>query len=58
MPTRENIEMFEDLLTAAGGLVEMKRQVDRVEQEIRTSRAQASGFIPPITRRVSFMTRP
>jgi DNA methyltransferase 1-associated protein 1 len=52
MPTRENIEVFDGLLTAAGGLIDMKRQVDRVEQEVRTMRAQSSGFIPPVARRV------
>lgn len=53
MPTRENIDIFDKLLTAAGGLIDMKRQVDRVEQEVRTLKAQSSGFIPPVTERVS-----
>lgn len=53
MPTRENNSVFDGLLQAAGGLIDMKRQVDRVEQEIRTLKAQASGFVPPVARRVS-----
>jgi len=48
MPTRNNIEIFERLLVAAGGLVDMKRQVDRVEQEMRTLRAQREGFVAPM----------
>lgn len=52
MPTRENIEVFDGLLLAAGGLIDMKRQVDRVESEIRTLKAQVSGFVPPIAKRV------
>jgi DNA methyltransferase 1-associated protein 1 len=48
MPTRDNLEVFDRLLHAAGGLVDMKRQVDRVEQEVRTLRAQKEGFVPPL----------
>ncbi|WVW80533.1 hypothetical protein I302_102518 [Kwoniella bestiolae CBS 10118] len=46
MPTRTNIEMFDSLLQAAGALIEMKRQVDRVEQELRTVKAQKEGLLP------------
>ncbi|KAI9637016.1 uncharacterized protein MKK02DRAFT_26456 [Dioszegia hungarica] len=53
MPTRENIEIFDSLLAAAGGLIDMKRQVDRVEQEVRTLKAQLPGYIPPVAGRVS-----
>ncbi|KAI0089333.1 hypothetical protein BDY19DRAFT_945299 [Irpex rosettiformis] len=35
MPTRENSAQLESLLEAAGALVETKKQVDRIEQEIR-----------------------
>ncbi|WVN88619.1 uncharacterized protein L203_103830 [Cryptococcus depauperatus CBS 7841] len=44
-PTRQNIEIFEGLLQAAAALVEMKRQVDRTEQELRTLRAHQEGLI-------------
>ena len=54
MPTRTNVELLERLLISAGALVDMKRQFDRVEQEIRTLRAQKEGFIPPVqSRKVS-----
>lgn len=52
MPTRGNIEEFDGLLGAAGALVDMKRQVDRVAQEVRTLRAQREGgYVPPIETR-------
>ena len=51
MPTRPNLELYEGVLTAANALVDMKRQVDRVEQELRTLRAQRDGFIAPIASR-------
>jgi len=52
MPTRGNIEEFDGLLVAAGALVDMKRQVDRVAQEVRTLRAQKEGgFVPPVETR-------
>ena len=51
MPTRNNVEIFDRVLLAAGGLVDMKRQFDRVEQEIRTLRAQREGFVQPVDRR-------
>ncbi len=58
MPTRTNLEIFERVLVAAGGLVDMKRQVDRVEQEMRTLRAQREGFVPPLSgRKVSHSTK-
>jgi DNA methyltransferase 1-associated protein 1 len=51
MPTRDNVELFDGLLVAAGALVDMKRQVDRVEQEVKTLTAQRQGFVPPFERR-------
>ncbi|KAK1923209.1 hypothetical protein DB88DRAFT_494255 [Papiliotrema laurentii] len=47
MPTRSNIEEFDGLLNAVSALVDMKRQVDRVSQEVRLLRAQKEGYIPP-----------
>jgi len=38
MPTKENCERLESLLDAASALVDLKRAVDRVEQEISTTR--------------------
>ncbi|TYJ52625.1 SWR1-complex protein 4 [Cryptococcus floricola] len=49
MPTRQNLEVLEGLLGAGAALVEMKRQVDRVEQELRTVRAQKEGLLPMAT---------
>jgi hypothetical protein len=40
MPTKANIERMEALQAAAAGLLEMKKNVDRVEQEIRGLKAQ------------------
>ncbi|KAI0690396.1 hypothetical protein BC835DRAFT_1364881 [Cytidiella melzeri] len=37
MPTRENCAQLESLLDAAGALVETKKHVDRIEQEIRVA---------------------
>jgi DNA methyltransferase 1-associated protein 1 len=52
MPTRGNIEELDGLLGAAGALVDMKRQVDRVAQEVRTLRAQKEGgYVPPVETR-------
>ena len=48
MPTRINMDIFERVLLAASGLVDMKRQFDRVEQEFRTLRALREGFIHPV----------
>ena len=48
MPTRSNIEELDGLLQAAAGLVDMKRQVDRIGQELRTLQAQREGHIVPI----------
>jgi hypothetical protein len=41
MPTRANIERLENLQTAAASLIEMKKNADRVEQEIRVLQAQS-----------------
>jgi hypothetical protein len=38
MPTRENVQLLEQLMQAAAALAETKRQVDRVEQDIRVTR--------------------
>lgn len=51
MPTRENLEILERVFQAASDLVDMKRQVDRVEQELKTLRAQKDAFIPPMRSR-------
>jgi len=51
MPTRSNLEEFDVLLIAAGALVDMKRQVERVGQELRMLRAQRDGFVPPVDQR-------
>ncbi|GMK57062.1 hypothetical protein CspeluHIS016_0309020 [Cutaneotrichosporon spelunceum] len=49
MPTRTNLEAYDGVLQAAASLVDMKRQVDRVEQEIRALKAQRDGgYIPPV----------
>lgn len=48
MPTRTNLEAYDGVLSAATSLIDMKRQVDRVEQEIRTLKAQKDGFVPPV----------
>lgn len=55
MPTRSNLDALDGVLHAAAALVDMKRQVDRVEQEIRTVKAQREGFVPPVepSRKVS-----
>lgn len=47
MPTRSNVEELEGLFGAVTALVDMKRQVDRVSQEVRMLRAQKEGYIPP-----------
>lgn len=44
MPTRGNVERMESLQSAAVGLLEMKKNVDRIEQEIRTLRAQKEAL--------------
>lgn len=49
MPTRQNMEVFEGLLNAAAALVEMRRQVNRVEQELRVVRMQKEGLMPVTT---------
>lgn len=53
MPTRNNIEVLERLFEASGALVDLKRQVDRVDQEVRTLKAQGEGFVPAAERKVS-----
>lgn len=47
MPTMANFEAFDGLLVASSALADMRRQVARVEQELRTLRLQREGFIPP-----------
>lgn len=56
MPTRANLEAFDAVLQAAGGLVDMKRQLDRVDQDLRTLRAQREGFVPPIEHKTVSLT--
>lgn len=46
MPTRGNLEKLEALQNAAAGLVDIKRTVDRVEQDIRMLKARLSGSEP------------
>ena len=38
MPTRENIQYLEALLDAAAVLIDTKKSVDRIDQEIRTQK--------------------
>lgn len=38
MPTKENIQHLEGLLDAAGVLIDTKKAVDRIDQEIRTQK--------------------
>lgn len=48
MPTRENLDILEALFQASAALVDMKRQVDRVELELKTLRAQRQDYIAPV----------
>jgi DNA methyltransferase 1-associated protein 1 len=48
MPTRNNVDALEKVLEAGSALVDMKRQVDRVEQELRKLRAQREAFVAPL----------
>ncbi|EJU06594.1 hypothetical protein DACRYDRAFT_103540 [Dacryopinax primogenitus] len=43
MPTKVNVEKLESLLNTAGILIEMKRSVDRLDQEIRVLKARHKG---------------
>ncbi|KZP00204.1 hypothetical protein CALVIDRAFT_560796 [Calocera viscosa TUFC12733] len=43
MPTKGNVEKLDSLLNTAGILVEMKRSVDRLEQELRVLKARQKG---------------
>lgn len=43
MPSTANIEKMEALMAATGGLVDMKRMVDKVEQEVRVLRSRLRG---------------
>lgn len=45
MPTRENLERYEALLTACGALVDVKRMVDRAEQEVRVLKLQKESGV-------------
>lgn len=45
MPTRENLERYEALLTACGSLVDVKRMVDRAEQEVRVLKLQKESGV-------------
>jgi len=46
MPTQANLDRLEALQTAAAGLVDIKRTVDRVEQDIRMMKARLRGSEP------------
>ena len=50
MPTRTNLDALDGVLSAGAALVDMKRQVDRVEQELRTLRAQRETYVAPLQR--------
>lgn len=45
MPTRENLERYEALLSACGMLVDIKRMVDRAEQEVRVLKMQKESGV-------------
>ncbi|KAI5455196.1 swr complex subunit [Naganishia albida] len=45
MPTRENLERYEALLGACGMLVDIKRMVDRAEQEVRVLKMQKESGV-------------
>lgn len=47
MPTRENLERYEALLAACGSLVDVKRMVDRAEQEVRVLKLQKESGVGP-----------
>jgi len=51
MPTRNNLEALDGVLVAGAALCDMKRQVDRVEQDLRTLRAQREGYVAPLQSR-------
>jgi DNA methyltransferase 1-associated protein 1 len=51
MPTRGNLDALDGVLVAGAALVDMKRQVDRVEQELRTLRAQREAYVAPLNPR-------
>lgn len=51
MPTRTNLDALEGVFVAGAALVDMKRQVDRVEQELRTLRTQREGYVAPVQSR-------
>lgn len=40
MPTRGNVQRLERLVSATGWMVEMKKQVDRLEAEVRVLKGQ------------------
>lgn len=50
MPTRDNLDILDSLFQASSALVDMKRQIDRVELELKTLRAQKADFVPPMAR--------
>lgn len=60
MPTRVSLERLDGLILASQGLLEMKRQVDRVELEVKTLKARlearqasGSGGNTPVTETMS-----
>lgn len=52
MPTRSNLDALDGVLTAGAALVDMKRQVNRVQQELDTLKKQREGFVAPLPRGV------
>ena len=51
MPTRNNLEALDGVLVAGAALCDMKRQVDRVEQDLRALRVQREGYVAPLQSR-------
>jgi DNA methyltransferase 1-associated protein 1 len=50
MPTRNNLDALDGVLAAGAALVDMKRQVQRVQQELDALRKQGPGFVAPVSR--------
>lgn len=45
MPTKINVEKFDELQSAVGSLIELKRAVDRLEAEVRMMRKRKAGLL-------------
>jgi DNA methyltransferase 1-associated protein 1 len=50
MPTRNNLDALDGVLAAGAALVDMQRQVQRVQQELDALRKQGQGFVAPVPR--------